>query len=108
MSMVSAVHRHLDVFDDRNAFLQMMLGMVSACDRLLDVLVAAGPATQPSEPRNDDQFLDAALGIVSIACAVLRHAKTSVGAPTHERPTDDTAGSAPTSVLPGDLRSLLV
>ena len=105
---MAGVHSHLDVFDDRNAFLQVTLGLVSACHRLLEAAVHAGPAAEPPTVRDDDPVLYAALGVASLSSDVMRQMQTVVTADAEgaRTSTEPTAASDPQDGV--DLRSFLV
>jgi hypothetical protein len=102
---MTAVHSHLDVFDERNAFLQVALGLVAACRQALELVVAEGPTAEPPVVRADDPVLDAALGLASLASAVLNHMHELVDAGDAGSAADVMTATASAQV---ELRSLLV
>ncbi len=63
----ATVHKHRDVYDDRNPFLLVVLGAISLRHRFERVLLDLGPSPRPiEEPAGDDRFLDAVLGLVAV------------------------------------------
>jgi len=72
----ATVHRVSNEFDDRNLFLQVALGLVSACHQLPSRLDRYAPVTagRPAEPdRHADAFLHFLLGLVSVSKTVTNH-----------------------------------
>ena len=70
------VHRMSNEFDDRNRFLQVTLGLVSACRRLRTYLERAAPSAATRNGRLDreaDAFLHFLLGLVSVTETVMTH-----------------------------------
>jgi hypothetical protein len=64
------VDEHCDQFDDRNLFLQVLLGLVSGSRTLEELLVAYGPATAVAPEQRDtpcDTFLDVVVGLVAVS-----------------------------------------
>jgi hypothetical protein len=63
------IDSHGDDFDQRNVFLHLALGMVSASQRLDRVLSRHGRSTEATEPGplgpEDEMLLDFVLGLVS-------------------------------------------
>lgn len=66
---MATIDRHDEDFDDRNAFLQVLLGVLSLCRGFADVAVTLGPAAGASTPPDavrSDSVLDAMVGLASL------------------------------------------
>ena len=86
----ATVHRHRDVYDDRNAFLLVLLGAISLDRRFERVLVDQGPSpVAVAEPFGEDRFLNAALGLVAVARQVSAAAEMAAAESSEPRPAFD-------------------
>jgi len=86
---MAIVHRHADAFDDRNAFLQVLLGVVSHCSQAADLVLAFGPGVAGDAPASAElaPVLDAVLGAAALASSVVgaletERDRTSVPSPS--------------------------
>ena len=106
--MARTLHKLDDEFDDRNLFLQVALGLVSACAQF-DSLVAlhgsvAAASALPAAARSpDDPVLDALLGLVALSQCLMAHLNAARSAAPAEAP----AAAAPAARAPRRLRDLL-
>jgi hypothetical protein len=75
----ATVHRHRDVYDDRNPFLLVLLGAISLGRRFERMLTDLGPSpVAAAETPGEDRFLNTALGLVAVARTVSAVAETAV------------------------------
>ncbi|WP_437932973.1 hypothetical protein [Sorangium sp. So ce341] len=95
---------HGEEFDERNAFLHLALGLVSASRRLDAVLARHGrrPSSSPGVPRlpepGDERLLDFLLGLISFRESVHRALRAAKRAPRAA------PGPTPRATLRGLLR----
>ncbi len=79
------VHEHRSAFDDRNLFLQVLMGLTAYAAQYQALLLRCGPAHGATTTRDDDPFLDACLGLAHFASHVLdRLATAAVPTDAHE------------------------
>lgn len=69
---MSVLHRHDAQYDERNLFLQVTLGLVSACRRVEDVVRQHGARTA-APPGPDDAFFYAVLGVIAVTRRTMHH-----------------------------------
>lgn len=102
---MARVHSHEEAFDDRNAFLQVTLGVLSVCRQVSELVLVLGPASpRPADgqPTEDDRFLLAVLGVASLLCVAAEGIASAVpGGILPPTPV------APAEMPPPDLRSIL-
>jgi hypothetical protein len=68
---MSLVHEHHSAFDDRNLFLQVLMGLGACAVRYQTLLVRFGAAREPVAPRPSGAFLDACVGLAYFSSRVL-------------------------------------
>lgn len=75
------IHAQLEAFEDRNQFLQSLLGALSFAERFSTLLTACGPSRRTDEQNDagDDAFLDAMLGLLSLALSLQAGALDAIG-----------------------------
>jgi hypothetical protein len=80
---MNALHEVREVFDNRNMFLQVAMGLVSSSlgfERLLREQASFAPAPSAHE---DDPALDFVLGLVAFTQRILAHAEIAVAQQEH-------------------------
>ena len=100
---MSKLDEHHDQFDDRNVFLQVLLGLVSGGRTLEMLLMAHGPAPVAPEAERAaqlDAFLDAVVGLVSLSQGLNRHLDAAAASAAD-------AAAAPSVTPPASLRGYL-
>lgn len=104
---MTILHQHDDVFDDRNAFLQATLGLVSLCRHFGELTLVMGPSLtgpRPSAGEAPDSFLYLVLGLASLARQTVVHLE---GAADLAAPPAEDVGSPATRSEAPDMRRLL-
>jgi hypothetical protein len=76
---VSGVNGVLTEFSERNLLLQLLLGVVSHTDRLIQLVPPVADATSPTHPQDVDPFVAALLGMVSLRARLFEIASETTG-----------------------------